>query len=418
LTLLFIAACSSLPRDADETRSTASEWSAPVALTAKAAGAEVYPDLALADTGSWVADFTAVRLADPGATRGSPAVSRYVTGLRIRTPDGRWIEAPPGNFTFAFPRIATAPPGTLHVLWAEPADRATDSISTGPLELRDYASVWHAEFQGTQWSAPEQVYRGGDIEWDPVSTSRLIVDAGGALHLAFAAVDSAGRPRIVHLRSSRAGWSHTSVGLHAIAGYVDANAGSGERLVMAFATVHHDSTTSRANTIFVARSADGGRTWTDPVPITRPEQGPAYEPRLARGRGDTLHLAWTQSDPADPNESVALWHTVSTDDGASWGSPLSSSISGMTHQLQAAAAPCGGLHVIYADFTRRTLVYARLSGTSAAEMQTPFGGIAGNPVLRMDSGGMLHLVWMETTVASPDEAVWQSRLVGSTLRAC
>lgn len=411
--LLLAAGCTSLARDVSRNDSTGSQWSSPVALADRVIGGEPYPDLAIMESGTWVSDFAVVRRRD-----GSPSRGERLTRLRIKTPDGSWIDPPAGTFTFAFARIATAPGGTLHLVWAEPVAGAPDSITAGPLQLWDYTSVWHSLLRRGQWSAPERVYRDTDINWDPVSTSRFTVGVGGELHLAFTAIDSTGRPGVVHLRLYDRQGSRNFIPVHGRPAYVEASVDSEGAITIVYALNHRDSAGWHTNTLFVTRSNDGGRSWTEPHPVTRPEQGPAYEPRLARGRGDTLHLVWTQSDAADQNATVALWHAASADGGTSWGTPVSYPISGMTHQLQAVAAPCGGLYVVYSDFSRQALVYARLFGDAAPLMQTPFTDIASNPVLRIDDDGTVHLVWTATTVTSPDGSAWHTRLLHSTLRAC
>lgn len=331
-------------------------------------------------------------------------------------PEGSWLEGPPGDFTFAFPRIAADTRGALHVVWAEPAAGTPDDAKVAELS-RNVSSLWHAELRGGRWSTPERLYTGIDLNWDPVQTSTLIADEAGTLHLAFAAVDSAGRPELVHLRWDGSTWSRDGIRMPGAPVYVDLTAGRGGNLVMSYVFHHRDSLGSHTNTVFVTRSRDGGRTWSAASPVSRPAQGPGYEPRLARGRGDTLHLVWTQHDSVDDSRSVALWHTRSADGGASWEPPVHHPVSGMTHQTQVLAAPCGGVHAVFSDFGSQSMVHARLTA-GGAEMRTPFAGITGNPVLRIDARGTLHLVWTETTVTSPTASTWNVRLLHSTLPAC
>lgn len=370
-----------------------------------------HPALAFSVAGAYVSQFSVRRSEAAGAP------SRMVTQLRIRTPDGRWISAPPGDFTFAYPRMAVDERRTLHVLWAEPALGDTSRTSTSPSRW-SFTSVWHAMLRDGRWSRPQAVYRGAGLNWEPGQVSPLFADGDGTLHVALAVIDDTGVSRILHLYGAATRWSHSVIPLHAPAAYVDMDVDSAANGVVAYALSHRDSLGWHTNTILVRRTGDGGRTWGDPIRVSLPEQGPGFEPRLARGRGDTLHLLWTQSDSANINATTGLWHTRSGDGGATWTAPVRSPFAGMTHQLQAVADPCGGVHVVISDFSRLSLIYMRLPAAADAPVQPPFSGMAGGPALGMDASGMLHLVWTETVLRSPDDPLGQTRLMHSTREAC
>ena len=415
---LFMAACSSVPHDVPSDRSAQTRWSPPVALT-QAEGAVRHPDLALTGSGAYIVDFSIVSASTAsGENSGTPA-NPPKTRLRIRSPVGTWMDGPPGSFSFAYPRAAVGTDGTLHLVWGELPAGLMDSMPRTPLSW-DVESVWHASLQGERWSVPNRLYGGLDVSWDRAQTSSLVADREGHLHFAFAAVDSAQRGELVHLRLEGGHWSRGRARIGDLIGppvYTDLSAGDGGDVAIAYVAYHRDSVGDHTNTLFVTRSTDDGRTWTEPYRATQPEQGPAYEPRLAR-QGDTLHLLWTQSAAADANQTVALWHAVSIDGGTRWRSPSRYPLSGMTHQLQAMAAPCAGVFVAISDFSRLRLLYARLDGGAEARMVAPFGGIGGSPVLRMAADGTLHLVWTETVLSGPDDSVGRTRLMHSTLQAC
>lgn len=385
-------------------------WSVPAVLSPLDETAR-YVDLAFTGAGAYVSQFFVRRPAS------AESRSHRATLLQIRAPDGRWIDAPPGEFTFAYPRIAVDRRGTLHVVWAEPAPGDTSRMGSDP-SFWNFASLWHAALMDGRWSTPQPVYRGAGIGWEPGQVSPLRIDGSGSLHLALSVSDGSGVSRILHLRGYGSGWSHSIIPIHSPPAYVDMDVDAAGGGALVYALAYRDSLGWHTNTILVRRTDDGGRTWGDAIRVSLPEQGPGYDPRLARGRGDTLHLLWTQSESANANATIGLWHTRSADGGASWTAPVRSPLTGMTHQMQAVADSCGGVHVVISDFSRLSLVHTRLLAAPGDLMQTPFSGMAGGPALGMDLAGRLHLVWTETVLSGPGDSVGQTRLMHSTLDAC
>jgi hypothetical protein len=64
--------------------------------------------------------------------------------------------------------------------------------------------------------------------------------------------------------------------------------------------------------LFYARSVDGGRSFSGPMPIGHAERAPSRPNLLAVNGG--LWLAWTEFD----GEKTSLWAMVSHDDGLAW----------------------------------------------------------------------------------------------------
>jgi len=67
--------------------------------------------------------------------------------------------------------------------------------------------------------------------------------------------------------------------------------------------------------LFYARSADGGRTFSNPMPVGAAEHGPSH-PYLLAVKG-ALWLAWKEFD----GEKTSAWIMVSRNDGNSWSAP-------------------------------------------------------------------------------------------------
>jgi hypothetical protein len=67
--------------------------------------------------------------------------------------------------------------------------------------------------------------------------------------------------------------------------------------------------------LFYARSVDGGRSFSDPIPIGRAERAPSHPSVLAAQAA--LWLAWKEFD----GDKTAVWMMVSRNDGAAWSAP-------------------------------------------------------------------------------------------------
>lgn len=262
------------------------------------------------------------------------------------------------------------------------------------------------------------MYRGRRIEWNPVQGSSLVAGRGGGVHLAFAATSSAGRGELVHLALPPAAEPAGIVPLAAAPVYVHLAAGDGGRMALAYAASHRDGEGSHPNTIFVVRSGDGGKTWSAPLRVSRPAQGPAYEPRLLFAGGDTLHLLWTQHAGEADTAPRAVWHSASPDGGRTWDAGTPTPVSGMPNQSQAALDRCGAVHLLHADFSQVALVHSTFSQGRWTAPRRPFAGMGADPVLRADDRGTLHLVWSEIEVRNANDAEGLSRLVYSTLDGC
>ena len=96
---------------------------------------------------------------DGGPVKESPLTAMTLSGRDIGRPAGRW--------TFAMPVAVVDDSETLHVLWGEPRDgtRTTTSDLWPP---RDITSIWAAHYSPRAgWSAPERVYEGKPLLWEP-----------------------------------------------------------------------------------------------------------------------------------------------------------------------------------------------------------------------------------------------------------
>ena len=143
--------------------------------------------------------------------------------------------------------------------------------------------------------------------------------------------------------------------------------------------------------MWVRRSTDGGRTFSDRLRIG--DAKPARGPGLALGANGTVYLAWTVGAAAADIRVVR-----STDGGDSFGAPVIAERSkGYSDAPKLAVDAAGVLHLVHAE--RQRILYSR-SSDGARTFTAPrdiSGGNAGFPALSLDGNGNLYVLWERFT---------------------
>lgn len=153
--------------------------------------------------------------------------------------------------------------------------------------------------------------------------------------------------------------------------------------------------------LWLARSSDGGKSFSRPRHVAGNSRLPARGPSLATGPGQALYLAWTVGE--DPAAAIRV---ASSDNGGNTFSEAELIGQGQGHadapKLKFDAA--GTLHLVYAQsasgpFKRYDIRYAQLpkGGDAFTALQTlsaawPDTG-GGYPALALDAQGRLFVLW-------------------------
>lgn len=162
--------------------------------------------------------------------------------------------------------------------------------------------------------------------------------------------------------------------------------------------------------LWLARSADGGKSFSRPRRIAGDKRLPARAPSLATGPGSTIYLAWTVGE--DPAAAIRV--ARSDDGGDTFGKPqLVGAGQGHADAPKLALDAGGALHLVYAQsaggpFGRYLVRHARsLDGGKSFEaprtISTPSPDVptgAAYPALTSDAQGRLLMLWE----AYPDPA--------------
>jgi hypothetical protein len=237
--------------------------------------------------------------------------------------------------------------------------------------------------------------------WNQVQAN-LAFDSAGRLHAAVA--DFAHPGALVHLTHRSGTWHRTEVATGA-AGYSSVATGPDGRVYLAY--IGPDTThLSDANSVFLVRSPDGGRTWSSPRLISRSGRRQATEVRALVAPDGTLHLVWSQNLSGGLRAEVAR-HVFSRDRGETWSAPDDLDAPDGFAQLRAVVDRCGSVHVVYTTLsTSPKNVWEYNRGVERWELwyaywhrrwqapQSPFASLNSlDADLVAARGGPLYLLW-------------------------
>ncbi|TVR47575.1 MAG: exo-alpha-sialidase [Puniceicoccaceae bacterium] len=153
--------------------------------------------------------------------------------------------------------------------------------------------------------------------------------------------------------------------------------------------------------LWLARSSDGGASFSEPVHLAGNDAQPARSPSIAVGPDGALALAWTIGE--DPQADIRVM--TSADGGDSFSEPVRvASSRGHADAPKLALAPDGTLHLVYAEGDPRSpasyrILYTRSKdGPGAFEDARVVSRMAGAegahfPSLAADAEGRVFLAW-------------------------
>ena len=230
-----------------------------------------------------------------------------------------------------------------------------------------------------------------------MSASNLLSDSAGDIMLAFAADPGNNRQDVItYLRLHRGVWSQRELTLATVPEvYVDL-AINGEHLVVVGYVAANPAVQNHepSNQLFAIRSLDGGQTWSDPVPVSRTDQGLAYQPRIVADRTGTVHVVWIGGNGRGL-DAGALLHATSTD-GLHWAGAPSLLVSGLLLESPAAVDQCDVVHVLALRFENGggRLVHVQFPPQGEASSEHLFPGWSGHEIAVMMDRDRLRFVWV------------------------
>ena len=318
----------------------------------------------------------------------------------------------------AAPMFAVSPTGAEAAAWVAAPGGGTDGrlyVSVDgrpPVELRDSLGPIEAHAE-----APPKVAYGPDGSLNALYVVGKVVPGKrfplGALRLARSADGGAHWGAPVTVTDDSVFGSHNFHALHAApngalyVAWLDGRAGK--------------------SAAFVTRSADGGATWSPNMRVDAGEACPCCRTALATGRGDTLYLAWRKVLPGNVREVVVA---RSADGGETWDQPVAAQTDGWVFDGCPHAGPAlqvdgeGRVHVAWWTGKEGAagVFYARSDdGGRTFSPATPLGvarfSRPAHVQLALGEGGRVVAAWDDGTRKTPQVVVRVSDDGGATFGA-
>jgi hypothetical protein len=206
------------------------------------------------------------------------------------------LELPPGDFQFAYPRIAWAG-DTLHLVWAEFESRPLTVTDWRFLTIYRLTSLWHAQRVHGAWSPPKRIATAYSFGWN-AETGGVAVDARGTLHVAVRKADIRAIPHVHDYRFVNGQWEDSPLPYTGL-NEATAIATRGDTIVVAVV----DEPRFDSSRVMVIESTDHGAYWTNPIVASSRPRLQGKVTRLAFARmPDGLLLAVGEK----PNDSFYL----------------------------------------------------------------------------------------------------------------
>ncbi len=318
-----------------------------------------------------------------------PAPQDLFFGYASGTPLG----GPSGDLLLAYPIIAHVS-GKLVLVWGEADTRDTLLLPAWPppitrllFSIRDLSG---------QWTEPSQLITATQLRWSPDRLNSLSVSPAGAMHVAVPAELAGGVEVIAVLRFDGSAWQQSILVPPTSAAYASVTESRDGRVLLAF--VGADSIGTDVNSVFVATSSDGAKSFGPPRIVSRSGNAPAHGiSALAAQEQGRFHLLWAQDTSADGAPDV-LRHVSSSDAGSTW-SPVDDVAPPVGFRPPVTTIDgAGTIHAVYEDWSGGGadghLDYVCWSGGWSDITHLHPSLTAMSPALHASADGTLYLVFL------------------------
>lgn len=290
------------------------------------------------------------------------------------------------------PAVAADPQQRMHLAYA-----ATRPDNTA-------VEVFYASSgDGQHWSAGTKVSTGAPLCFNPA----IAAGAHGEVLIAWAEAVDGGTNAVrvaVSVDSGRTWAKPVTVGQTSTQSDGPAVAISPEGdLHVAFSYVGLE----RASDVWHSRSADHGKTWTQPVNISR-TPGESASTGIACGPGGEVAVAWGDT-PAGTRSDSDIWLAISRDGGRTWRAPQNvSNTPGLSANPSVAIDENGDIFLAWDDEGQRGaasdifFLISRNQGQTFEQFRnvsrTP--GISSNAEIAVDRG-RIAIAWIDVAPGAP-----------------
>ena len=312
---------------------------------------------------------------------------------------GGVIPNPPGDFQFVYPKIAAAPNGSVHLVWAEFESTQPDESTW---DMAPITTLWHSVFSGGRWSVPRQAFAASGLQW-PWNAGNIAVDAAGRLHVAvWAWRDSVAG--MMHLVGSAAGWQAYRTPYRSR--QQAAVATLGDSVLLAVVEPSFDTADTTGVTIAVSPGRDAAWTTTAVLRTFRERQASS----LHFVRSDTsLFLAWAESPPRQFSRDTL--RIVRVDDRVR-ATPVLDLALPPGASTAAVVAGCGNLAFIVETLSLRPRLYIggiNDMGQASLDLLRPAGELAALGGIGATTRSVAVVAAIQTEPDTPARAVLITR---------
>jgi hypothetical protein len=152
---------------------------------------------------------------------------------------------------------------------------------------------------------------------------------------------------------------------------------------------------SAAAQVYYKKSTNGGTTWGGSKRLSWTSGG-SYDPVVALGSGNTVHVVWNDETPGNSE----IYYKRSTDGGSTWGGITRLTWnSGLSHYAEIGVDSSGNVYVVWSDYTPGDPeIYYRRStngGMAWEGVKRLTWSSVGTyqPEIAVDSTGIIHVLW-------------------------
>ena len=367
--------------------------SSPLVLALLLAACEAPEAPAAAESSADVSSVPGLAVTTAGVALTSSVVARGDARRLVLThADGRQVEVARGavsDHSQAAPRIAVLPGGAVLVLY----------VVTVPVDGRRFPAsdvlVVRSSDGGQTFGAPVRVNPASDVPTDHTFAD-LAVGADGSVVVSWLDGGASDRWKAAQPAGTESA-SH---------GGADAHHAVPIRLVHAGESHAAPAGGDPGTTLVVARSEDGGRTFTAPVSVAG-GTCPCCRTALDAGPDGAVRVAWRHVWPGGERDAAIA---TSRDGGRTFGAPVRVhadrwAIDGCPHTGPAVAAGSDGrVHVAwYTGAPRRLGLWHAVSRDGGATFAAPTALAAGAPLGQVraarDGSGAVWLAWEDRSTA-------------------
>ena len=204
------------------------------------------------------------------------------------------------------PRIAHVSSDRALLVWGTPRDMETT-----------VDEIWSAEYDGAGWSNVQRVIGGDEFAWSPTYHSRLVA-SGNELRLLAGRRGLLDDSGAVFLRRSGGSWTTVPLRMPSTS-YIQLAELPGDTMVVAFVA----GAAPHGNTLFARRFDLRGNAIGEPVRVSPPDAGVVYDMRIVASRDSILHVVWpgwpSPSSGALAGQNLPRMYVArSADQGRTW----------------------------------------------------------------------------------------------------